>query len=735
MKKHHQVRFLSVIKRFCLIFIPFVILTSFFAYYSYRSETTNRRNTIEIEEMQVLKHLETLTSYSFKVIAADLRFLSRQQTLQKLLDGNISAVASLANDWRLFAESKAIYDQIRFLDSSGQEVVRVNYNNGKPVIVLANKLQNKANRYYFQETLRLEEGNVFVSPFDLNIEHGQIEQPLKPMIRFGVPIFDRQGQKRGIVLVNYLGNHLINTLLTTQTELSHKQNMLLNSDGFWLVDPDPSREWGFMYGNDKTFGKAYPQAWSYMQGNEQGQFVSKSGLFSFLTIHPLSESWPSYNGAAKVSMEHEHLFSDQPFHWKAVTFIPTLSLEIAGRSLRNKALGLFLLFIVSLGTVSWLLALAWTKRSLDFVALAKSEQELRNSSLRYQDLSLQFQGVLEGIDDSLLILDAGLAVIWDNNHQRNEDDSESGKPILQEILTTERRTGQTIIAHCLQSRASQQTQTSDNKGKSWMIRAVPIKDNQDAVVNVVLIAQDITEFQRLQAQNTRTSQLANLGEMAAGVAHEINNPICGVINYAQILKNRSQGNEEVADLATRIITEGDRIATIVRTLLFAARGDSTEMSTVTIPEVMSDVMTLSQSQLEQAEIHLSLNLPDSLPVVLVNSQQLQQVFLNIINNARHALDERYPASDKNKILEITGKIHKNQDHQYVRIVFTDHGTGIPEDLIGRVMMPFFTTKPAGVGTGLGLSLSHEIINKHGGHLYVESEESEFTRVIVDLPIN
>ena len=733
MKKHHQVRFLSVIKRFCLIFIPFVILTSFFAYYSYRSETTNRRITIEIEEMQVLKHLETLTSYSFKVIAADLRFLSRQQTLQELLDGNISAGASLANDWRLFVESKAIYDQIRFLDSSGQEVVRVNYNNGKAVIVLANKLQNKANRYYFQETLRLEEGNVFVSPFDLNIEHGQIEQPLKPMIRFGVPIFDRQGQKRGIVLVNYLGNHLINTLLTAQTELSHKQNMLLNSDGFWLVDPDPSREWGFMYGNDETFGKAYPQAWSYMQSNEQGQYVSKSGLFSFLTIHPLSESWPSNNGAAKDNMEHERLFSDQSFHWKAVTYMPTASLAIAGRSLRDKALGLFLIFVASLGTVSWLLALTWTKRSLDFIALAESEQELRNSSLRYQDLSLQFQGVLEGIDDSLLILDAGLAVIWDNNHQKNEDDSESGKPVLQEILSTERRTGQTLIAHCLQSRASQQTQTSDNKGKSWMIRAVPIKDNQDAVINVVLIAQDITEFQRLQAQNVRTSQLATLGEMAAGVAHEINNPICGIINYAQLLKNRSRDNEETVDMAVRIINEGDRIAKIVRTLLFAAHGDSTKMSRVSIPDVISDVMALSRTQLEQADIRLSLDLPDSLPAVLANGQQIQQIFLNIINNARHALEKRYPTFNKNKTLEITGEIHKSQDQQYVRISFTDHGTGIPADLLGRVLTPFFTTKPAGVGTGLGLSISHEIVKKHGGHLSVESEEGDFTRVVIDLP--
>ena len=732
MKKHHKIRYSSVIKRFGLIFIPLFVLITFLTHYNYHSELTNRRTATEIEEIQFLKHLDNLASYSFMEVINDLRFLSRQHSLQELLDGNTPTDTLLVDEWLLFSESKRIYDQIRFLDLAGQEVIRVNYNNGHPETVPADKLQNKADRYYFQETLHLAKDSVFVSPLDLNVEHGQIEQPIKPVIRFGAPIFDRHGQKKGIVLVNYLGSHLIEKLSTARTELSQKQHMLLNDDGFWLVDSDPTREWGFMYGNDKTFGKAYPQAWSYMQDKEQGQYVSKQGLFSFAKIHTLHESVHSGHGSAKTSHTLASAFSAQHLHLNAVTFVPTSVLEIADRNLRNKVLGISLLFALCLGTISWLLALAWTKRSLDFVALAKSEEELRNSSLRYQNLSRQFQGVLEGIDDSLLILDTEHNVIWDNNRSSDAAPG-SGRPILQKILNSERRASKTIIARCLQSGTSQQTQISGKKGKIWMIRAVPIEDNQGAVINVVLIAQDITEFQKLQAQNTRTSQLATLGEMAAGVAHEINNPICGIINYAQILKNRSQDNEKTADLAVRIITEGDRIAEIVKTLLFAARGDRNEMSLVRISEVMNDVMTLSRAQIEQADIHLSLNLPDNLPAVLANGQQIQQIFLNIINNARHALEERYPTSDTNKILEVTGGMHKSQDRQYVRISFTDHGTGISADLLERVLTPFFTTKPAGVGTGLGLSISHDIVKKHGGHLSVESEEGEFTRVVIDLP--
>ncbi|NNK01046.1 MAG: cache domain-containing protein [Desulfatitalea sp.] len=150
--------------------------------------------------------------------------------------------------WRCSAGGAKIYDQVRIIDADGWESIRVNLVSGKdPVIVGEKALQLKKKRYYFQDTFSLKKGEIFVSPLDLNIEHGEIEIPLKPMIRFGTPIFDEQGQKRGIIIFNYLAANLIQDLKDL-VDASFGRCMMLNSDAYWLVYPSsPEREWGFMF--------------------------------------------------------------------------------------------------------------------------------------------------------------------------------------------------------------------------------------------------------------------------------------------------------------------------------------------------------------------------------------------------------------------------------------------------------------------------------------------------------
>lgn len=118
---------------------------------------------------------------------------------------------------------------------------------------------------------------------------------------------------------------------------------------------------------------------------------------------------------------------------------------------------------------------------------------------------------------------------------------------------------------------------------------------------------------------------------------------------------------------------------------------------------------------------------------MANPQLIQQVFLNAINNARYALNLKYPESHDNKVLEILAKEITIDNHPQVNITFYDHGTGIPADIKDKVMNPFFTTKPAGIGTGLGLSISHNIIMDHGGKLTIDSVEGEYTKIIITLP--
>ncbi len=261
----------------------------------------------------------------------------------------------------------------------------------------------------------------------------------------------------------------------------------------------------------------------------------------------------------------------------------------------------------------------------------------------------------------------------------------------------------------------------------------PVLKEQQLIGSVVTF-HDITERKALQQQSIRTAQLASLGELAAGVAHEINNPINGVINYAQILLNRLQKSGLESDLAERIMKEGERIAVIVRDLLFFAREGGPEVNMANVGEVLSEALSLTEAQIRKEGILLKVEIEDDLPLISTRAQQIQQLFLNILSNARHALNEKYPEHDPEKIIEISINTVRKKKQLYVQVVFKDYGTGIPPQMLEKVMNPFVTTKPAGVGTGLGLSISHEIVGNHNGDLNIKSLEGEWTEVTVRLPV-
>ncbi len=277
-------------------------------------------------------------------------------------------------------------------------------------------------------------------------------------------------------------------------------------------------------------------------------------------------------------------------------------------------------------------------------------------------------------------------------------------------------------------------QISTAADRVWDIRSFPIKDENGNVKNVIELARDITEKVNLQAGATRTRHLASLGELAAGVAHEINNPINNIINYAQILIDEYDKESRDDELPRRIIKDGDRIATIVRSLLSFARIRKEEKSYHYLHEIFSDTIALTSAQIRKDGIHLKVNLPSKFIKIPVHQQQIQQVFLNIISNSRFSLNKKYPGTHEDKVLEISAEEISIDDVPHCQIIFRDSGVGIPDGIIDKVINPFFSTKPNRIGTGLGLSISHGIISEHGGKLLINSVESEYTKLIINLPL-
>ena len=250
---------------------------------------------------------------------------------------------------------------------------------------------------------------------------------------------------------------------------------------------------------------------------------------------------------------------------------------------------------------------------------------------------------------------------------------------------------------------------------------------------VVVLIRDVTERKKLQAETMRAGHLASIGELAAGVAHEINNPVTGIISIAEILSDEFQAMGGDRRIPERIINEGERISKIVKNLLSFARVQHEGRHPVSLACVIDETLNLVERWLCKDGIRLSLNLAPDIPMILANEQEMQQVFLNLFSNARHALNQKDAAEGGEKKIWVIARRREAQGKLGVRVSVVDNGTGIPDSIIQSITDPFFTTKPQGEGTGLGLSISHGIIKNHKGSMHFESVEGAFTRVILTLP--
>ncbi len=243
------------------------------------------------------------------------------------------------------------------------------------------------------------------------------------------------------------------------------------------------------------------------------------------------------------------------------------------------------------------------------------------------------------------------------------------------------------------------------------------------------------EKETMEAQLQQKQKLEAIGTLAGGVAHEINNPVTGIINYAQLAGESPAADQEIKDFCGEIIYEGRRIADIVSSLLKFARQEKKTHSPAQMNDIVMGTLSLTRTILRHDQIGLEVDIPDDLPSVKCRSQQIQQVVMNLITNARDALNARYKEYNENKRIMIKCRMFEKEDRRWLRLAVEDRGTGIPADVMDKIFDPFFTTKPRDEGTGLGLSISHGIVREHHGELYFETTPGEYTRAVLELPVD
>jgi PAS domain S-box-containing protein len=242
---------------------------------------------------------------------------------------------------------------------------------------------------------------------------------------------------------------------------------------------------------------------------------------------------------------------------------------------------------------------------------------------------------------------------------------------------------------------------------------------------VLVILHDITEEREMQERLYQTDRLASLGEMAAGIAHELNNPLTGVVALSQLMLESGAPPEIQADLEA-ISNEGQRAASVVKNLLAFARSHSLSTQPVEINPIINEVLNLRAYEHRVNNIEVVTRFAPDLPLIIADRFQLQQVFLNIVLNAEQAMNEAHSRGN----FTVTTELLTSS----IKISFADDGPGIPPEIINRIFDPFFTTKDIGKGTGLGLSISYGIVTKMGGRIWAESQFGHGATFIVEFPL-
>jgi len=307
----------AVIGRFSLLFVFLSIAVIVVVFAFYRTNYMGEEHLIKSNQKDLLGRMKDTSVADLGSVISDLMFLSEQKLMQDYLrNPSENNNKKLASEYTSFSTRKGVYDQIRFIDTKGMELVRINYNRGDVSSTPFEEFRRKAGRYYVKETLALSKGEVFVSPLDLNVEGGVVEEPYKPVMRFGTPVFDGSGRLRGMMLFNYLAEKFLNKLENYESS-SYADLMLLNEDGYYLRGVDDNELWGFMKdnGGDNTFQARFKEEWMMMGERDRGQFYTAKGLFTYVTIYPVRDSLGETASMVKNA-------STSGYSWKMVTFVP-----------------------------------------------------------------------------------------------------------------------------------------------------------------------------------------------------------------------------------------------------------------------------------------------------------------------------------------------------------------------------------------------------------------------------
>lgn len=589
-----------------------------------------------------------------EAVQQDLRFLSRTRTVRDLIAATRMASSARFRELRreverefvIFSQGKRAYYQVRCLNDQGDEIVRLNVQDGLPLIVPLQQLQNKGDRYYVQEALRMEVEQIYASPMDLNMERGEVEVPHRAVVRYATTVRGSGNQALGILIINIHADYLFSLAgpLPSGTET-------------WLVD-GTGRYLGYIGESERgneLYGLAARRNLSADYTPEEIATILDSASVgraletdkAFLSCTSLSHDSNAPDRQWTLMVAHPRAPIEAPIH--NLTFL--LSAVMVAVALIAGGIGVF---------VGHYLA-----RPVESLRRATKEIAAGNLSKRV------------------------------------------------EITTGDEIEGLAIDFNAM----TQRLREAQERQAGW---------NEELEREVT---RQTEELHRLQAGLANADKLALIGQMTAGVMHEIGNPLAAVKTKIQVTQETGELTLDrcrpCLGMMDEIIAEVNRLASFLRSFSRLARLREPQFEPVSLSEMVQGVIALVTPEVRTRGMTLQVELGKDVPTINGDADQLRQLLINLILNAADATPEDG---------EIHVKVYPSNlssSSPQASIEITDHGMGIPPQIIEKVWDPFFTTKPE--GTGLGLAICRQIVRDHGGTISIQSEREKGTVVAITFP--
>ncbi|MCP3943041.1 MAG: response regulator [Desulfobacteraceae bacterium] len=648
----------------------------------------------------------------------------------------------LVHDLIQFARFEGIYDQIRYLDEYGMEKIRINFNKGHPGSIGKEQLQNKADRYYFKDTIKLNRNEIFMSPMDLNIENGKIEFPLKPMIRIAAPVFNKKGEKKGIIIINYLSKNLLNALNDKKiTSTTH--SMMLNRNGYFLKAISRNEEWGFMYEDKKhlTFKNKFPESWKNIISSEKGTFMDKFGFFSFNTIFPMKENIKSSSGASTAFESSKKAVNADEYQWKIVFFVPKIDFEQNIKVFKKNVIILDVLISFIMIIITWFLAVSFHRKKKAEIKLKIAHDELEfKVTERTKELNCMYQMAKLSGDREIIIKDVleemlniiplgfgfpGIAesrIAFDDLIVQSKGFGSDSYILTAPLIVAGNIRGSIEIIY------SEKRPDIDEGPFQTEERAL-IDSLSKQLAGIITKKENSMEKEKLKEQLVQAQKMEAIGLLSGGIAHDFNNMLTVINGFAELGMMSTQQQPGLCDNFEQIIQAGKKAANLTRQLLVFSRKDAIQPVPVQINDSIKHTMKLLKRLIGE-DIGLEVDLGSDISNIRADQTQVDQLLFNLVINARDAINSK--TNDvKKKIIITTKQVILDKDYteqfldikegSYILIEVIDSGIGMGREIQEQIFTPFFSTKEKKKGTGLGLSTVYGIIKQNKGNIAVYSE--------------